>query len=76
MDGYVAALHHGADAGREFVAAVIAQEHAGLRLAGHAVDIERAAIGAKRAVGPARRLKVRQRLLFIVKDGISDVDGH
>ena len=76
MNGDVRALHNRAYSGSELVAAVIAQEVASLRFAGHTVDVGRAAERAERAIWPARRFKVRNRLGFIVKDRIGKVSSH
>src|SRR5947209_8595885 len=60
----------------EFVAAVVAKEHTGLRLAAHLVDVERTTERAVNPVGPAIGLHVGRGLGFVVKDRVCEVYGH
>ena len=50
------ALHDGAGAASELVAAVIAEEITGLRFAAHAADVDRTAMRAVDAIGPTAGL--------------------
>ena len=72
----VAALHDGAGANGELVAALVAKEHAFLRLAAHLADGERTTMRTHRLAIPALRFDVSGGLGFIVKDRVGDVDVH
>ncbi len=68
MQRDVRALHNRASAAGEFVAAIVAQEHTGLRLAFHAADVERPAMRAVHiAVRPARGFDVRAGSVFVME---------
>ena len=58
----VAALHHGAGANGELVAAIVAEEHPGLGLAAHALHTLRGAVRASDAMRPTALLDVLQRV--------------
>lgn len=76
VQGNVAALHDRAGADGELVAAVIAEEHPGLRLACHPRNMERTTVRAARLAVPARSLDVSLSLGSVVKDRVGDVDVH
>jgi len=70
MQRNVRALHHRASAARELVAAVVAQEHAGLRLPAHAANGERSAMRASNgAIRPARGLDMLAGGVFVMEAG-------
>ena len=75
MQRNVTALHDRASANREFVAAVVAQEHTALRLAFHAADAERTTMLTGRLAIPARSFDMGE-CVFVVEDRISDVRSH
>ena len=76
MQRNVAALHDGAGANRELVAAIVAKEHTGLRLAAHAGDVDGATVRAHRLAIPARGFDVGLRLGFVVEDRVGDINVH
>lgn len=76
VQGNVRALHDAAGADGELVAAIVAEEHASLRIAFHLADAIRATVRAGRTVRPTRGFQMRQRLRFVVKDGVGDIDVH
>lgn len=72
----VAALHNAASADGELVAAIVAKEHASLRLAAHAVNAGRTTVRAIRLTIPTRYFEVCKRLGFVVKDRVGYVGYH
>ena len=68
-------LHHRAGAAGELVAAVVAKEITSLRLAGHPVNVERPAMRAVDAIGPARSFDMLAGGVFVVKAGFGKA-GH
>src|SRR5436190_16476234 len=76
MERDMRTLENRSGANRELNAAIVAEKHPGLRLAGHAMDVEQAAKRAVDLIRPAISLHVRRSLGFIVKNWISEVDGH
>src|SRR5579883_2604847 len=69
-------LENGSGSDRELVAAVVAKPHAGLRLAGHLVDVEGPAKWAISAIRPAVGLHVRGSLFFSSEDRVCEIAGH
>lgn len=72
----VRSLHDRAGANGELVAAIIAEEIDGLRLALEPSDAERAAMRAGRFTAPTRRFAMCLSGFFVVEDRVGDVDGH
>jgi hypothetical protein len=69
-------LENRSGANREFLAAIVAQEHSGLGIARHAMDVHRTAERAMNAARPAIGFDVGRGLGFVVEDRIGQVDVH
>ena len=76
MQRNMAALHDGAGADSELAAAVIAEEHTGLRFTAHLADGERTTVRAGRFAAPTLGFDVRGCLGFVMEDRVGDVDIH
>jgi hypothetical protein len=72
----VTALHHRSGSASELVATVIAKPITGLRLATHEGDIAAATMRTIDTIGPARFQDVLAGLVFVMEDGVGDVDVH
>jgi len=76
VEGNVRTLHDSASADGELVAAIVAEEHASLRLAFHAANANRTTVRASRLTIPARGFNVGERLGFVVENRVCDVRCH
>ena len=75
VDRDMAALHDGAGAASELVAAIVAEEITGLGLASHAVHVDGATMRAIDAIGPTGGLQMGNSGLF-VGELAGGVSGH
>ena len=76
VKGNVAALYNRARADGKLVAAVVAEEHAGRRLAFRPANAKRATVWARRLTVPARDFDVGERFGFVMENRVCDVRCH
>ena len=75
MQGNVGAFHNRSGSHGELVAAIVAEEHARLCFALHAVNAERATMRAGRFAVPARSFDMLAGCVLVVKDFVGDIHG-
>ena len=72
----MASLENRAGSNRELFPAIVTEEHAGLRLARHLVNVQRAAVRAIHTIRPAIGFHMGHGLGFVCKNRVGEIACH